>query len=207
MNVQYVELDKFISDNKIDTKNNQAYTIFKNLKQSYPSMLDVNIGPWIAGGAVLAMLDNRDMTDRDIDIFTRSKAQTYYIESLLEEFFNAKLFFTSKNAKTYKGKFEKYQTITRSFFQDPEQLLRSFDFSICQWATDGEYLIYTDQAYVDWKKAILRHINPNKESDLLKRMTKYTGHGYILDLSSAVKITKWIVSGSDFFAKYKAYDE
>ena len=139
-------------------------------------------GPWIAGGAVRRLMLGQDLIDADIDVFrsTDSKRDAYLSE--LDKVGLSK--FVTEMATTYKMKhgddIQKVQVITGRLHNTVETLLDDFDFTVCQFATDGNYIVYLNTAKDDLENGILRKSENARKNNpgILKRFIKYANYGY-----------------------------
>lgn len=141
--------------------------------------LNLEKGPWIAGGFARRTYYNQPVDDIDIDIFFGSNAQ----------YERCKKFFTSNdidietdNAITYTvqhpaGNYLKIQFIRRVWFNTVQDLFNDFDFSISQYAYDGKNFVTGKYALIDQEDKVLRTINIKNET-IYPRMMKHLLLGY-----------------------------
>lgn len=149
---------------------------------NYIENLNIDNGPWIAGGAVRNILMGNPLNCSDIDIFNPD-VETYNRTTL-----NIKGAIT----RTIDGMVEmsiidrnmnKNYHIQSIYFKphaNIETLLNSFDFTVSQFATDGKYLITTEQALDDLTNKTIRYIKTG-DFHLHKayyRMAKYCSYGF-----------------------------
>jgi len=195
----------FLQIHGIRVHGNAGFNAIEWFNQTFPTVLDIDHGCWLAGGAILAMLDQRDMVGRDLDLFFQSLGQSDLIENHIRTKQSHTRHVTG-NATTFKlGTGEVLQVIRRNFFDSPEQLLSTFDFSVCQWATDGKTLVYSDQALKDWKTKTLRNVLGVKETDTVVRFNKYLLNGYTPDVATSNQILQWILDDSEYFTDTGGY--
>jgi hypothetical protein len=146
-------------------------------------------GPWIAGGCLHRTYRKLPLTNADVDVFFKNKEQFekfvsaisltslfsgYTIESTIYSEWHCTL--TIK----YMDVDWKIQCVTFKYFDNIEELFKSFDINVCRIAYDGTNVIYED--------GILNQINNNKlkfnegsiyyPSVTLKRLVKYVKMGY-----------------------------
>ena len=146
--------------------------------------LDLNNGPFIAGGSVRKLWQNLNWQNQDIDVWCMSKEQY-------------ELVFKKLWAKKFKRKFETRYATTFEFvsplnkrtpfkiqiikkpFDSIEKIFDYFDFTVCQFATDGKTIIASEEAIVDCHKNLINYIPSEKRSKLkLKRIMKYVAYGF-----------------------------
>jgi len=146
-------------------------------------------GPWIAGGCLHRTYRKLPLTNADVDVFFKNKEQfeifvsamslsslfsNYTIESTIYSEWHCTL--TIK----YMDVDWKIQCVTFKYFDNIEELFKSFDINVCRIAYDGTNVIYED--------GVLNDINNNKmkfnegsiyyPSVTLKRLVKYVKMGY-----------------------------
>lgn len=132
---------------------------------------------WIAGGAVRQWFSGKEYKS-DVDVFGTS-------EAALKEFVEANMIpekakvFSSEKSTTYKNNGYVIQTIN-FFANDVEALFNSFDFTLCQFAWDGQRITTTAEAILSvLRKRLKTHnIQPGYEFDTLRRAFKYQRKGY-----------------------------
>ena len=153
-------LDRFTLPEELATR-------FKEIS----SMLDMEKGPWIGGGVLHRLYANkltkRGGYRRDIDVFFSSEEQR------------------TELIKNYRGKEIctkwPFQFVKDHFFDSPLDMIDDFDFTICQFATDGETIITYEQSVEDIEAKRLR-VNPASEIRTASRLNKYMAMGYNPDL-------------------------
>jgi len=149
-------------------------------------------GPWIAGGCLHRTYRKLPLTNADVDVFFKNKEQfeifvsamslsslfsNYTIESTIYSEWHCTL--TIK----YMDVDWKIQCVTFKYFDNIEELFKSFDINVCRIAYDGTNVIYGEN--------ILNEINSNKlkfnegsiyyPSVTLKRLVKYVKMGYDIE--------------------------
>jgi hypothetical protein len=144
-------------------------------------------GPWLAGGAVRRTLGGEKL-DSDFDFFFASKEQA---EAFAEAIMSAGGIRTAQREKasTFIVPAESpeedvflpeitVQAITFAYFTDPEAVIDSFDFTLSQFAFDGESLYVGPFSLWDVAR---RRIVVNKVTygvSTVRRLLKYTKQGY-----------------------------
>jgi len=146
-------------------------------------------GPWIAGGCLHRTYRKLPLTNADVDVFFKNKEQfeifvsamslsslfsNYTIESTIYSEWHCTL--TIK----YMDVDWKIQCVTFKYFDNIEELFKSFDINVCRIAYDGTNVVCGEN--------VLNEINSNKlkfnegsiyyPSVTLKRLVKYVKMGY-----------------------------
>jgi hypothetical protein len=149
-------------------------------------------GPWIAGGSLHRTYRKLPLTNADVDVFFKNKEQFekfvydlsvssvtagYNIESTIYSEWHCTL--TIK----YMDVDWKIQCVTFKYFDNIEELFKSFDINVCRIAYDGTNVVYEGN--------VLNEINNNKlkfnegsiyyPSVTLKRLVKYVKMGYDIE--------------------------
>lgn len=141
-------------------------------------------GPWLAGGALRRTLQGFKL-DSDFDFFFHSAEQLEEFSTLLQ----------AKNKNLHKSKetehhveFKgvvgednlevKVQLIRFAYYNSPEEVIDSFDFTICQFAYDGLELIYGDYALWDLGRKRLAVNKITYPLSTMRRVLKYTKQGF-----------------------------
>lgn len=140
-------------------------------------------GIWVAGGAARAVYYWRKPTHykmNDIDIFCSSKVRIQLVQDWLITA-GAELTKTNEYYVTYELKGYPIQVITGSTYHDVRDLLDTFDFTMCQFAMDADYLYYTSEAAaaVEEKRLTINQIVIPLRT--LARVTKYQKMGFTPD--------------------------
>lgn len=152
-------------------------------------------GPWLAGGAVRRTLD-RTPLDSDFDFFFKNEEQkNKFAEQLREEDGAFQVFENEFNA-TYlmpaqiiphdevpewnKGVTPeaKIQLIHFRYYNSAEEVIDSFDFTLSQFAYDGENIYMADFAMWDVAR---RRLVPHKltyATASVRRLLKYSAQGF-----------------------------
>ena len=156
--------------------------------------LNMTHGPWLAGGAARRLYHNNPVMDADWDIFFSSRLQ--YSKALhranmygLEVEGNYKrsmvdgdtLVFPqvdSKYATTMILEGHKIQFIHKKFYDNADELLDDFDFSVCKYATDGRDFVKGYHTLADEREKILRYEKKHIQQTLISRIIKYRVYGY-----------------------------
>jgi hypothetical protein len=129
----------------------------------------------VAGGAALRWFQNQAVEDHDIDIwFPNEDARlNFYLHDK-----NSRVVHDSKNATTYLVDTTKIQLIKNPYTSIMD-LVKSFDITVCQIATDGNTWYYSDDFISDLKHRRLRISSLCENS--IRRVFKYWNYGFIPD--------------------------
>ena len=149
-------------------------------------------GPWIAGGCLHRTYRKLPLTNADIDVFFKNKEQ---FEKFVTAISLTSLFSGNTIESTIYSEWHctltikymdidwKIQCVTFKYFDNIEELFKSFDINVCRIAYDGTNIIYED--------GVLNDINSNKlkfnegsiyyPSVTLKRLVKYVKMGYDIE--------------------------
>lgn len=144
---------------------------------------DAKHGPWIAGGAALRWYQGLPVGENDIDIFCSSAEQVQQVIDNIKSYGRFSTKFESENAITlsYHGKdglkYWTLQIIKRRYFKDLQDVLDSFDITVCQIATGGQEWVMGKHTARDIREMNLR-MNIPLQPDAAKRMAKYWTYGY-----------------------------
>ncbi|NDB85069.1 MAG: hypothetical protein EB127_20565 [Alphaproteobacteria bacterium] len=149
-------------------------------------------GPWIAGGSLHRTYRKLPLTNADVDVFFKNKEQ---FEKFVTAISLTSLFSGNTIESTIYSEWHctltikymdvdwKIQCVTFKYFDNIEELFKSFDINVCRIAYDGTNVVYED--------GILNQINNNKlkfnegsiyyPSVTLKRLVKYVKMGYDIE--------------------------
>jgi len=147
--------------------------------------LDMDDGPWLAGGSVRKLYHNIPVGYSDWDIFFKDYDQFNTVRQIIQNDPSSTLVHESSNAMTYTFDWTKenvpfqLQIIKRKYYQSVIELLNDFDFSICKYATDGTSFSISEEALLDEKRKILRcDLSKADRPGFIKRIIKYIVYGY-----------------------------
>lgn len=169
----------------------------KRLARNFPSVitdiLHIFYGDLIlAGGSLRSYLNSEPVDDYDLFLFDSDKFDI--VKNYLVKYgFRIKFECPEKKLLTLKHRNIKIQIISGLQVNNVENLLDSFDITVCQLATDGLYLfVYNKQVLKDLKN---KHINFHKlqyPAATLGRILKYNKKGYILTPDAKIKFIDMI---------------
>lgn len=133
---------------------------------------------WIAGGAIRRWFVGGERLS-DIDVFFKNeKSMQDYIGLLTGQ--GAQKLSEHKNVITYSYHDYLIQCIRIKYYEKVEDLLDSFDFTVCQFAYDGFKVFSTPEAIISVTRKHLGMHGISKEFavDSLRRAFKYAKKGY-----------------------------
>lgn len=157
-----------------DTIHPDDRTIFNKLKLE-------KFNAVIAGGAALSWFQHQPVGNKDIDIWFKSKQDFLNMSNHLTGLEFRKQF-DSEYAETFRaastGVIEDYriQLIKQPYTDSPNELIKNFDISVCQIATDNNSWWFGEHFLQDLKNKKLRLIKIKPNS--LKRVLKYWSYGF-----------------------------
>ena len=146
-------------------------------------------GPWIAGGCLHRTYRKLPLTNADVDVFFKNKEQfeifvsTMSLSSLFSNYTIESTIYSEWHCTLtikYMDVDWKIQCVTFKYFDNIEELFKSFDINVCRIAYDGTNVVCGEN--------VLNEINSNKlkfnegsiyyPSVTLKRLVKYVKMGY-----------------------------
>lgn len=142
--------------------------------------VNMETGPWIAGGSVRKNYHGMEQGDSDWDFFFRDIEQFNAACSKLKNL-NIPDIYTSEQAITFKYDNTVIQLIRNNFYNTPEDVLDYFDFSVAQYLTDGYTYILGDHTLSDHDNKRLRYLQPSIRKGIMSRILKYRVYGYYMD--------------------------
>lgn len=161
---------------------------------------------FIGGGFIRAVIGNEEVND--IDFFGPSPDG---LKQVCDGFRRQKnredaQHLSTKNALTLAqpGK-TTLQFIHRWRYDRPEDLLKSFDFSVCQavvWYSEGRFRgLVGDDFYPDLAAKRLRYMRPVREEEAggsMLRVIKYVKRGYRIQMEDLAAVMSRVVAQYDF---------
>ena len=149
-------------------------------------------GPWIAGGSLHRTYRKLPLTNADVDIFFKNKEQ---FEKFVTAISLTSLFSGNTIESTIYSEWHctltikymdvdwKIQCVTFKYFDNIEELFKSFDINVCRIAYDGTNVIYEDGILDDIKTNKLKFNEGSiyYPSVTLKRLVKYVKMGYDIE--------------------------
>jgi hypothetical protein len=150
--------------------------------------LNFVVGPWLAGGSIRRLFDGNN-DESDFDLFFASEAQLQSFKDTLntpwrttkvisENELNVTLEVTlTPTVDAPQSKPFKLQLI-KFYFGSPEEVLEWFDYTNCQFLTDGNTLMVGQYTLYDIGRKQLRVNNVHHALSTVRRMLKYAKQGY-----------------------------
>lgn len=155
------------------------------LRGEKPPIPLVKGAAWMAGGAVRRWFSGKEKLS-DVDLFFKDEGQCqeYVKSSPIPKLFENPRCITLSNGQLI------VQCITVNYYPDVRTILDSFDFSVCQFAYDGEDVWATPEALVTVLRGGLGVHNIRKDFavDSLRRAFKYAKKGFFPCNGSIQKI-------------------
>lgn len=158
-------------------------------------------GAVIAGGYVLSAMRNKPAIVNDIDIYSLNEDMFLELSSNLENAGYTKKVSTNSHKYVFADTWEKarrlpVQLVRTMWFESPEHVIDTFDFTACQFALQNGFLIYNPLSVFDvtTNKLILHRIN--FPGSILKRVTKYEKKGFKIDSNTKSIIEKAMSSSN-----------
>jgi hypothetical protein len=143
--------------------------------------LDIDKGPWLAGGAVRKFYLGQKIDYSDWDFWFSSPEQFDHARNLVVALGCSEVYSTD-NAVSYKyyegTDTHNIQLIRRRFFNSAEEIIDGFDFTVCQLVTDGRRIKVGPETILDIKSKTLRLAQKSLPSHIVPRMVKYMVYGY-----------------------------
>lgn len=168
-------MQKFILKDFIARKNNHEIEFFEKVISS----VGMGNGVYVAGGAMRNLIDDTK-NDKDYDFFFASKTDLDTWEANIQKI--GKKVFETTHCNTYSvivdNKDVKIQAIKHIFYSSLEDLINSFDYTICMFGYDGTNLMCGDYSLWDLstKSLIVNKITYPVAS--IRRLIKYSKYGY-----------------------------
>jgi len=158
---------------------------------------DWSAGPWVAGGCVRRLLSGEDPFASDIDVFFASESQRdSLINTLKYKYPNCKVTQNAFNTTLQLNDKFKVQAVHLSYFDSPHAVIDTFDYTICQFITDGNEITVGEFSLWDLARKRLVIHNLRHPIASMRRLLKYGTQGF------------YACSGtmSDFIARVRAMD-
>ena len=138
-------------------------------------------GVWLAGGAVRRTISGASL-DSDYDFFFRDADTLEKWSSLLPSNFAPVR--ETEHHKQWRGTIDgvdgpiDVQAIRFKYYASVEEVIDSFDYTICMVAVSGDDLVTTPEALWDLGRKRLAIHRVTYPVSTMRRMLKYTGQGY-----------------------------
>ena len=145
-----------------------------------PISLDINDGPWLAGGSILRWFNNEE--EADYDIFFNDGEQ---LDKAKTTMFNAgyNMEDSSSYAYTYRHHSKEFtiQLCFKEFYNTPKEVIDSFDFKVCKWICANNMILSYNKTidHAQRKEIVIDKIQ--NAAYMLQRLFKYNKRGYTFD--------------------------
>lgn len=170
--------------------------------------LNMDHGPWLAGGAVRKIYLNEDIGGSDWDFWFKSPEQFKRAKQKITDL-GASVAHTSDNAVSFKyytddGSIQNLQIVKTQYFDTAQQVIDQFDFSVCQLATDGNTTIIGNITARDLRTKTLRLSKPELPAYIMPRLVKYMVYGYrpcvdlLNQIDTSLDAIDWEKSTNDY---------
>jgi len=171
--------------------NHFFFDLIKNDKSIY--MENKNAYCWIAGGALRSYF-SKGYVDSDIDVFFVYKLQFEIVRDILIKNNDVKTGYSDENISNFYYKGKKIQLISRFYYNNMQDCINSFDFTVtcCAIDIDGK-IIHHPRFFQD---LAMRKLVINKlpfPIATLERLQKYIKKGYsicnggLLEIVNAIR--------------------
>lgn len=162
--------------------------------------LNMETGPWIAGGAVRSDLYNEFISDYDVYFSSNDQFVEVYNKLVME---GAAIVYRTENAITMhyrvrtqhthseldfiwccdSSEYYVIQLVILDYYKSPQDVIDSFDFTVCQLITDGNQVLVNDNTFDDIDNKLLRineTMDPEKQKGMIPRIFKYVTYGFYI---------------------------
>lgn len=191
-------MDTFIKYSFEDFKSRYGISIPENWENIIKVIGPKTSGPWIAGGFLRRLFCALPL-DSDIDIFCFDENQRVEtigalnaafsgIETAEGEYNSSMLIPFSEDHKSIKVQVIKIFSLTA------DAVIDGFDFTICQWAFDGENLIVGPYTIYDTLRKRLAIHKITFPISTARRILKYANQGYTVCAGTLEDMFKWVVA-------------
>lgn len=153
-----------------------------------PHFLSLGQGVSLCGGAIRAWINGEHIDDYDVFVFCKDEikdgkpSEEMEAEAKRLSLFGFKKRFICPEGKmiTLKNRGVKVQII-RTEEREVSGIIDHFDFTCCQFGTDGESIFSTLDAVRDTKRKLIRIHKLEYPAASIGRLIKYKGKGYVCD--------------------------
>ena len=175
-------------------------------------------GPWIAGGAVRKTMIGEHL-DTDFDFFFGNQTQKdLFVDELVEK--GASKFSGNETNEVYILPCEvpdemegegvklpemKIQVITLRYYSSLEDVIGSFDFTICQFGWDGDSICVGDFSLWDVARKRLVPLQITYAASSIRRLIKYARQGYTVCGGALGEILNQVVENPEIIQQDTQY--
>lgn len=163
--------------------------MYSNEKQNLLSLLPSRFkGAYIAGGAVTSVFTNTEIADVDVFFKTKEAFENAVVDAVEDGLY---LVNVSKRALTFAYGKEIIQLCYTGFFETPDDIFQSFDFTVCMGALDldsGEFTLHSD--FLKHNSQRFLKFNPKTKYPIasMQRIFKYQKKGYTIGRGEQLKV-------------------
>lgn len=156
-------------------------------------------GPWVAGGLLRRVVAETSLDGTDIDVFFANEEQRIRFEEALvgkgaqiKRVGETLSVFTMYVPAT--GDTTEIQCIYLRYYSSPEDVIDTFDFTICQIAHDGTDFVFGDFTLWDLarKRLVLHKLTYPVAT--IRRVLKYTKQGFYICAGAIQEILQTVAS-------------
>lgn len=154
---------------------------------------------WLGGGAIRRAIQGEKKIVSDLDFFfddLNSQDAQEFEQKILQLGFK-KESETAHVKNFYDGQLE-LQFVKINTYENVDQLLDSFDFTICQFVTDGNLLYTTPQAILDLGQKRLNIHKISYPVSSMRRIIKYCKQGFYACEGTLINFLKSVNADQEF---------
>ncbi len=160
-----------------------------------PISLEMEGGPWLAGGSILRWWNEEP--EADYDIFFYDGAQ---LNKAQEDLFNSNYYQVS--ASDYADTWENdegniIQVCYERWYDTPQEVIDSFDFVLCMWLCGSNRILTSSETIHDSKLKFINIENIRYPGRILERLFKYSQRGYKFHNAEFYRIARKIRDNPD----------
>jgi hypothetical protein len=142
---------------------------------------------WVAGGSIRDYFLAEISPKTDIDLFFPDSEQAELCKKALVKL-GAKEVFSSGNSIRYRYKRRVFDVVHKYFRPTPQELINTFDFTVCQLATDGTSIFHAPTTFIDLAKKQLMFNQSQFPANCIWRLTKYLMKGFKVCVGEVQKV-------------------
>lgn len=150
-------------------------------------------GPWLAGGALRRAVLGQPVKPSDLDLFFRDEAQYKGTVNAFKEG-GWVVERRGRNSDRLSKDGWTVNTVKLVFYASLEDVLDAFDFTICQWGTDGHDLVVGPYTQVDTLRKRLAIHKVTYGASTVRRAVKYAGQGFTLCAGTSATLLEAVVA-------------
>ncbi|MCI0558112.1 MAG: hypothetical protein MN733_06425 [Nitrososphaera sp.] len=167
----------------IRSTNSEQIAAFQQVLSEYVKP-NWQTGPWVAGGCIRRLLLGDDPFESDVDVFFASETQKEEWVVRIKAMYPQAVSLANANNITIDCgevlgvKRLKLQAVHVAYYETPQAVIDSFDYTICQLVTDGQTL--ENGEFTLWDLARKRLVLHKLEYPVptMRRMIKYAKQGF-----------------------------